>query len=566
VTISLRVLFDADTAKARAAGHAWTAMADTLDDACEELIKGTQDLEYQWPDGPAADAAHARTRETRNEASNAVPHCRVIGRALREYADTISSLQHHLKDITAEATRAGLQVDLGAGTVSAPQHMYQQSSAPHVIAQTVNGFMHQLQGLVDKAADVDGRTAATLNANLPDTQTGFGSLSSPKVTMQQVEAMKGKPAAEVNSWWNGLTAEQQEQILREFPSVIGNIDGVPADDRDTANRSWLDQKRQAVQAEYDYIQDRLRVLDPLSDEAVRLKERLWSVRHDKQNLDDIHEGLQRAGSRGMLLGLDPAGDGKAIISVGNPDTAQHTGVWVPGLSTDAGSTKDNVERMIWLNDAADRLTKDTPGDVATVYWLGYDAPEVVGVSVAFEERSRQGAQPYVDFMQGMRATHEGEPGHLVAMGHSYGSTVLGEAARTGDLPVDDIVTQGSPGMHVNHARDLNIDPRHVWAGSAADDPVSETSNVTKWTTPVGTLLGGPVGGAVGWGIGELYEDGHNRSPHYEDFGANKYTVDTEGHTEYWNPDSRSLQNQASILMGQYEWTTLDHGSAPTEKP
>jgi hypothetical protein len=41
------------------------------------------------------------------------------------------------------------------------------------------------------------------------------------------------------------------------PSLIGNIDGIPADDRDSANQSWLDQKRQAVQAEYDYIQDRL---------------------------------------------------------------------------------------------------------------------------------------------------------------------------------------------------------------------------------------------------------------------------------------------------------------------
>ncbi len=269
MTITLQALFDANTDKVQAAAQAWTAMADALDDACENLIKGTQDLEYQWPDGQAAEAAHAKNRETRNEASNAVPPCRVIGRALREYADTIRSLQHHLANITAEAARAGYQVDIGAGTVAAPQHLYQQSSAPHVIAQAVNGYMHQLQSLIDQAADVDRRTAATLNANLPNPQTGFGSLSAPKVTLQQIEAMKGKPAAEVNQWWNGLTAEQQDQIVREFPHLIGNIDGVPADDRNTANRSWIDQKRQALRAEWDSIQNQLRTLDPLSDEAAQ---------------------------------------------------------------------------------------------------------------------------------------------------------------------------------------------------------------------------------------------------------------------------------------------------------
>ncbi len=108
-------------------------------------------------------------------------------------------------------------------------------------------------------------------------------------------------------------------------------------------------------------------------------------------------------------------------------------------------------------------------------------------------------------------------------------------------------------MHVDHARDLHIDPQHVWAGSAGDDPVSETSNVTKWTQGI------PI---VGPFVGDAYEDGHNQSPHYEDFGANRFKVDTEGHTQYWNPDSGSLKNQANILVGQYGLTSLEHGAAP----
>lgn len=58
------------------------------------------------------------------------------------------------------------------------------------------------------------------------------------------------------------------------------------------------------------------------------------------------------------------------------------------------------------------------------------------------------------------------------MGHSYGSTVVGEAAKTGGLPVDDIVVAGSPGMHVDTASQLMDDPRHVWAGASDSDPVA----------------------------------------------------------------------------------------------
>ncbi len=52
-------------------------------------------------------------------------------------------------------------------------------------------------------------------------------------------------------------------------------------------------------------------------------------------------------------------------------------------------------------------------------------------------------------MDSLRSTHEGHPTHLTAMGHSYGSTVVGEAAKTGGLPGDDIIVQGSPGMHAS---------------------------------------------------------------------------------------------------------------------
>jgi hypothetical protein len=569
VSLTLQDLVGVDPGAIRASADAWDAMAEDLDDAAEELIRGSRDLHHVWPDGPAAQAAAQRTRDTRNEASNAVPPCRRISRALREYADTLRSLQGHANAITAEARGNGYVVDVAAGTVAAGARQAQDSGAGQYLGQAVTSYARQLGDVLERAVHCDQVTAGIIKANLPDPGTGFGSSSAVPVGRADVEAQQGRSPADVNAWWDGLTPEQHEQAIRDAPQLLGRLDGVPATDRDTANRLGLAHHRADLDAREADIFDRFAAATP--PQKAQLMSELDDIRGERSKLDEVDKALTKLGPRGYLLGLDTTADGRAIVAVGNPDTATHTGVWVPGLGTTlegrgmASGTVDNVDRMIALHDAADGLTPGV-GDVSTVYWLGYDAPDLDNLSVVGEERSRAGSEPYVSFMQGMRASHEGDPGHLVAMGHSYGTTVLGEAALTSRLPVDDIVTAGSPGMHTDHSRNLHIDPRHVWAGSAPDDPVSQTSNVSRWTTGGGAVLGGPVGAGLGWAAGQYYEDGHHVSPHDPAFGANQYRVDTSGHSDYWQEGSESLKNQARILVGDYQRTGLSHGEAPSERP
>jgi hypothetical protein len=561
VTITLQQLFDVNVDKISVSADAWKATAGDLDDACENLIKSSRDLENVWPDGPAGDAAATKTRDTRNEASNAYPRCVTIARALREYADTLRSLQNHLRDITAEATRAGFRVDISAGTVAAPQHMYDAAgSGAHTVAQACSSYMWQLDGLINQAVDVDTRTAATITANLPDTQAGFGAGSSRPLTLAEVQAQNGREPKEVNAWWTSLTPEQQQQVLRDYPQQVGWLDGVPADDRNTANRTYLGLHLTDLQSEEDRLRVRFLQIPGRTEESYAIWQRLNAIDDEQAKLGEVTTALNRLGPQGLLLGVDPAGDGKVIIAIGNPDTADHTAVWAPGLGTTMqGATADNVGRMTALNDAAGLHTD--PGEtVSTIYWLGYDAPELG--TVAFEERSKAGGPPYLNFVDSLRSTHDGTPTHLTAMGHSYGSTVVGEAAKTGGLPVDDIVVQGSPGMHVNHASDLHLDPTHVWAGASDSDPVSGTKGVHKGLVVGGAILGGPLGPLVGDWVGDKYADGHSGSPHYPEFGANKYHVDTPLHTSYWDLGSKSLDNQGAIIAGDYGSVGLDHGKKP----
>jgi hypothetical protein len=561
VSLTLRGLIDVDTHAIIAAGEAWTRLADDLDEATDDLIHGTQGLEDAWPAGTgAADAAHARTTNLRHEASNAVPPCRAIGRTLREHADTVQSLQQLVHTIRDEATRNGYDVDLSSGTVSAGEHTARDSASGQVLAQAIQSYVTQFQDVLDRAVSADRQTVGAIQRNLPDEVDGFTSLAATPVTQQQVHNMTAARPADVKAWWDTLTSEQQDQALHDFPDLLGNLNGIPAADRDTANRFWLATEKQRVHDQMELTKHHMGLgFDPITGQRTADGRILDGLQAEAKNLDDISKGLDRAGAAGMLLGIDPSGDGKVIISVGNPDTATDAAVWVPGLGTDASKTDQNVGRMQMLNARAQAHLK--PGQsVATVYWLGYDAPEVIGTSVAFEQRSRDGAGPYSAFMDGIHATHEGNL-HLTAMGHSYGTTVLGEAAKSGNLHVDDIVTAGSPGMHVDHASDLHIDPQHVWAGSAADDPVSRPSIVTHDAVAAGTL-GGPLGMLEGWAVGRIYEQGHGISPDETAFGANSYTVDTSGHTGYWNNGTASLDNQAAVIAGDYGGVRLQHGKAP----
>ncbi|WP_404962941.1 alpha/beta hydrolase [Streptomyces sp. 147326] len=127
-----------------------------------------------------------------------------------------------------------------------------------------------------------------------------------------------------------------------------------------------------------------------------------------------------------------------------------------------------------------------------------------------------------DFTHGLRAAHEGERGHLSVIGHSYGSTMTGAADAGGSgLGADDVLVVGSPGLTVDRADQLHVNPRHLWVGAAPDDFVSNhTSGLTLGVDP--------------------------KDP---EFGAQRMYVDTEGHSGYWDDGSKSLDNQGRIIAG-----------------
>ncbi|MFJ3436573.1 alpha/beta hydrolase [Streptomyces cyaneofuscatus] len=353
------------------------------------------------------------------------------------------------------------------------------------------------------------------------------------------------------AWWDGLAPEQRERYIELTPERIGNLDGIPVAARDAANRKNL-------------------------PELIRKLEGVDTDKARKQlaGLREIDRQLRENGQPPMfLIGIGDEGNGRAIVSFGNPDASRHVSAYVPGLNTslDEEFAKNDLGRARDTAIGAQGYDEST----ASIVWLGYDAPQLPDgdgaagyFAVMGTARAEKGGLAYRDFMGGIAATNGNEDPHLTAIGHSYGSRTVGAAAAVpGGIPgVDDIILVGSPGVGVNHAVDLGVGSGHVFVGAAANDPVTKLpSRAQVVVGGVGLVVGGPGGAYL---AGDLADPGDDdlwfgKDPASKAFGARRFPVadgpplvggggvNLDAHSNYFSPerDAVSADSIALIVSG-----------------
>ncbi|MGW5214658.1 alpha/beta hydrolase [Streptomyces sp. NPDC004051] len=350
-------------------------------------------------------------------------------------------------------------------------------------------------------------------------------------------------------WWKELSAEERAAWVSMRPSTVGGLDGLPSTVRDEANRIVLDTTRGRMQMELNSIPA------PPANEwtwitaggyPTKVHTDEWMQWHNKygDRYDQLNRSLKgvqaiqnrfdATGKRGLpeayLLGFNAEKDGRAIVANGNPDTADHTAVYVPGTESDLGGIEGNISRMVNVWHAA--TGKSGGESVSTITWLGYDAPDDVFKDAPFEHYAYDGAPAFRSFMDGLDTSRSGDsPGHTTVIAHSYGTTLVGAAAQTGHLDADEVIFAGSPGVKVSSADEMGVPKGHVWNQEADGDVVPDIGR---------------------WGHGG---DGFI-IPSDPEFGANQVTTDTEGHSDYWKPDTESLLNQALIVVGRDDEVAL----------
>jgi hypothetical protein len=382
-----------------------------------------------WPDR-AGQAFHGRTSDgLRTLAGTGAQMTELAGRA-DAYAAEVAGVKGGISALMA-ANQAGYE------------------TAARLPAPARETFVQQVAAMVDS---MKAEAAARISATGPAT-----------ARPAQEPAPPGPPAGgdprAVNAWWNGLTEEQRD-YYRARPDMIGNLDGVPARERSRANLSILDDTIAGLKAQ-----------QAGSPEAA---ERLGALEALKKRF-----GVAAPGAKDqlLLLGFDNGGDGQAIVSVGDPDTAKNVATLVPGITNDIGSVPMQIDRAASLRSSP---------DTASIVWLDYNTPESLapgpdGVSLTplVQDRAIAASGDFAQFQNGLRATHMGDPSHNVVVAHSYGTTVAGIASRDQGLNADQLVLVAStdPGVqHVSQLRFLNPDGTEVPAGEVPQRVFATTAD------------------------------------------------------------------------------------------
>ncbi|MFJ4337952.1 alpha/beta hydrolase [Streptomyces sp. NPDC088915] len=596
-TLTWRQLRDLRTSEFTEAGDAWHKVSNRSDSDRVRVDRAMSAKLRETQESESAGAALGRLRRLGRNFQYLHTECGLVRTALNGLAADLAEPQNLLKQALADAAALHLTVhedgsvgypaaeveDLTGAKKETPGGTLRGhdglAPAPPLLGAdgrpslypAYSGFTPlnpnaaKAQEVADRivravrsARDVDDRYAKTLNglkaekgldvteATLKDVFRDTADVRSTAGGHLGEGVPEDKSPAERKKWWDGLTDEQRQEYLEVAPDLVGNLDGIPAAARDEANRAYLPV----------LIDDLSRKDD--DDSATKL-----------DALRTIRDKLNGPSDPPMfLLGIGDEGNGRAIVSYGNPDTSKNVSAYVPGLMTklDGEFATDTLKRA---QDTAKGARRFDPSS-ASIVWLGYDAPQHVDVMTKGD--AERGAPAYNRFMEGLSATNGNKDPHVTAIGHSYGSLTVGTAAeRSGGIPgVDDVVLLGSPGVGVDRAQDLGVGRDHVFVGAADNDPVTHLP--TKDEAALGLALGGtPLGAVTGVRIArDLFDVGNDdlyfgKDPASEAFGARRFLVDDgprmvwdrglfDAHSQYFTPekDQISADNIAAIVAGRPE--------------
>ncbi|MFJ2418873.1 alpha/beta hydrolase [Streptomyces brevispora] len=606
-------LRDLRCAELEGAADGWGKASNRADAGRDRIEKQLLNGLRETQQGAAADAAVGRLRQLGRNLQYVYTECGLVRTALNSLAYEMRAQQRVLRDALddAEALRFTVHADgsvtypaageglidgkpLAGGTASvgAAPGLLPPSGlvAPNPNAAKAQDIADRVAKAVRTAAEIDWRFAGILRKlkaeeglKVPDrtwTDAAGDAASVRDAARGYLKAgipLDASPAVR-RAWWAGLTDELREEYLAVYPDQIGNLDGIPALVRDAANRDNLQ-----------LLIGKLEGRDDAGSET-----QLAGMR-------EIDRQLQAGRQPPMyLLGIGDEGNGRAIVSFGNPDTARNVSAYVPGLNTslDEDFARNDLKRARDTTIGAKEMDPSSP--TASIVWLGYDAPQTStddpmgNLDVMGESNAKAGASAYNSFMAGVSATNENEDPHVTAIGHSYGSLTVGLAAQQkGGIPgADDVVLVGSPGTGARSAEELGVGKEHVFVGAAENDPVTKLPNSREASGlgagvaggasagfvlgmgagPLGAVIGGVAGGVAGGAAGYAAQDAQSEEsdvwfgtdPAHRDFGANRFAVSdgprllerghspTEAHSNYFDPakDQRSADNIARIVAGK----------------
>jgi hypothetical protein len=330
------------------------------------------------------------------------------------------------------------------------------------------------------------------------------------------------PAAEVQAWWASLIGVERDRAVHDLPGRLGALAGLPV-----AVRSAANERRLALDVAALERRDRTAALDAAD------RDWLTTCRLAADELARVRAGRDPVSGRHLvasLLVFAPrayGGQGRVALGVGDLDAADDVAFVVPGMGSDVHRTLGAlIDDAVRLTAAARQASP--AATVATVAWMGYDAPGWLGVPV--DGAARAGALLLGRDVAGVRTVRVVLP-HVTLVGHSYGCATVGLGLREHLVSADDVVLLGSPGADAVRAGALGVPDGHVFVGADSRDPVSYLG----WFGPDPAT---PTFGAVRFEA--------------EDPTRDPWRPDLADHGKYLDAHTESLVNTARVVAGRYD--------------
>ncbi len=403
--------------------------------------------------------------------------------------------------------------------------------------------------------------------------------------------------------WSDLDPLAQQALIHDQSSMIGNLDGIPADARDQANRITLDtflsDARNDVLAagaslpgsdvnphgagQAEQIESALRAAG-YSDEQIKAVRGAMEVQYQLDTRIPSRATLPDALPVELLI-FDPeayGGKGRAAISIGDVATAENVAMLVPGMTSEVPGYMDSQ-----TGDALNLYERSSlfSDSTAVVAYVGYDAPGI-DLGVTGQDKSDAGGKVVAADISGLHAMTQAPDGRLTVIAHSYGSTTTATAFADNGASADNLVLIGSPGAgRADTAAEITGVPAgHVFVGSASSDPVTTivqqaqdpnqaglTGLKAGWhfgsevggRGPNSNIAVGVVGAVGGMVVADKAQDYIQPylgvDPAGDQFGGVRIHTETQNdslyefgnHSEYYRPGSESLSNLAQITVGGY---------------
>ena len=404
---------------------------------------------------------------------------------LAEVCDALDAAVPNIEQVmeavkTAESTASSMQCTIDENGKPTCHYSGQESNSYRQVAEaSVAGKITEAIALASYADESLNRALGKVGT--PGSTSSASGQGTHKLSKSEQERFKNMSPEERADYWSKQSYEQKQYLCDHYPEMVGNADGVEGWARDRANRINLSEKKLAAEKEVEAL--KVAVNDPQqaslkqknqealtkAEHAVEAYSKIKSSLGNGISLEDYQHG--KKGDPISLLTLQDDGRRvKAAVAQGDVDNAKHVSTFVPGIGTTVeGSLHNYIRQAGNLRQAAADQGNMPLKDVATISWLGYDAPgepkfENLG-DIASPNLAKEGSDRLAGFLTGMQASREHGAGdaHMSLVGHSYGSTTSGMAAtKVKSGVIDDLVLFGSPGMGTFNPSDLHVDEGHRW--------------------------------------------------------------------------------------------------------